>query len=75
MLLLCGLPFLLGILNLVLKSLLDDADPYENRIEWISALLMQAYFVVLYLGLAYHGILDRRQHPLVPVWIGKSCVC
>ncbi len=50
MLLLCGLPFLLGILNLVLKSLLDDADPYENRIEWISALLMQAYFIVLYLA-------------------------
>ncbi len=50
MLLLCGLPFLLGILNLVLKSILDNADPYENRIEWISALLMQAYFVVLYLA-------------------------
>jgi len=55
MLLLCGLPFLLGILNLVLKSLLDNADPYENRIEWISALLMQAYFVVLYLGWRFTG--------------------
>ncbi|MGB5257719.1 MAG: hypothetical protein WBN07_06335 [Woeseiaceae bacterium] len=50
MLWLCGLPFALGILNVVLKSVLADADPAENRIEWISALLMQAYFVVLYLA-------------------------
>lgn len=50
MLWLCGMPFALGILNLVLKSILDDADPAENRIEWISALLMQGYFVVLYLA-------------------------
>lgn len=48
MLWLCGLPFALGILNLTLKSLLDNADSAENRIEWISALLMQGYFVVLY---------------------------
>jgi hypothetical protein len=47
---LCGLPFALGILNLVLKSTLDEADLAENRIEWISALLMQGYFVVLYLA-------------------------
>ncbi len=50
MLWLCGLPFALGILNLVLKSILDDADMAENRIEWIAALFMQAYFVVLYLA-------------------------
>ena len=50
MLWLCGLPFVLGGLNLVLKALLDDADTAENRIEWISALLMQGYFVVLYLA-------------------------
>ena len=49
MLCLCGLPFALGILNLILKSVLDDADPAENSIEWISALLMQGYFIVLYL--------------------------
>lgn len=48
MLWLCSLPFALGILNLILKSVLDDADPAENRIEWIAALLMQAYFVALY---------------------------
>jgi hypothetical protein len=50
MLWLCGLPFALGILNLVLKAMLDNADFMENRIEWISAVLMQGYFVVLYLA-------------------------
>ncbi len=56
MLWLCGLPFGLGILNLVLKAVLDDADPAENRIEWISALLMQGYFVVLYLAWRHTGV-------------------
>lgn len=44
------LPFLLGILNLVLKPFLDDPDPMENRIEWIAALIMQVYFVYLWLA-------------------------
>jgi len=55
MLWLCGLPFALGILNLVLKTILQDADPMENRIEWLSALLMQGYFVVLYLAWRHTG--------------------
>lgn len=42
------LPFLLGILNFLLKGVLDDADAAENRIEWIAALGMQAWFVLLY---------------------------
>ncbi|MBT8065972.1 MAG: hypothetical protein KJO09_01930 [Gammaproteobacteria bacterium] len=46
----CGLPFALGILNLILKATLEDADPSENRIEWISALSMQAYFVLIYVA-------------------------
>lgn len=50
MLWLCALPFALGILNLFLKAILDDTDSIENRIEWISALLMQLYFVGLYLA-------------------------
>lgn len=41
-------PFLLGILNLVLKATLDDADPAENVIEWIAALMMQTYLVLTY---------------------------
>ncbi|MBU2677543.1 MAG: hypothetical protein KJP16_10690 [Gammaproteobacteria bacterium] len=31
-----------------MKSTLADADFAENQIEWIAAMLMQAYFVVLY---------------------------
>lgn len=50
MLLLCALPFAFGILNIVLKAILEDADRVENSIEWISAVLMQIYFVVLYLA-------------------------
>lgn len=43
---LAWVPFALGALNLVLKATLEDADAAENRIEWIFALLMQAYFVM-----------------------------
>lgn len=50
MLWLCGLPFALGVLNVVLKFVLENADFAENRIEWISALLIQGYFLVLYLA-------------------------
>lgn len=48
LLLFCGLPFVLGVLNVVLKIVLDDANHAENRIEWLSALLMQGYFVLLH---------------------------
>jgi hypothetical protein len=41
-------PFVLGILNLLLKALLADSDPAENMIEWIFALLMQCYFVLTF---------------------------
>ena len=37
-----------GVLNLVLKSILANADANENRIEWIVALLMQCHFILLY---------------------------
>ncbi|MGI9248611.1 MAG: hypothetical protein ACR2QI_06320, partial [Woeseiaceae bacterium] len=50
MLWLCGMPFALGVLNLVLKAVLDNPDFAENRIEWNSALLMQGYFIVLYVA-------------------------
>lgn len=48
MLSICVLVFLLGVLNLVLKSVLADADAAENRIEWIVTILMHAYFFLLY---------------------------
>ena len=50
MLCLCGLPFALGVLLSFLKGVLENPDFAENRIEWIAALFMQAYFVVLYLA-------------------------
>jgi hypothetical protein len=42
------IPFGLGILNLVLKALLDDAVAPERIIEWIFALLMHSYFLLSY---------------------------
>jgi hypothetical protein len=48
MLVLCSIPLLLGILNVILKSVLDDAGNSENRIEWIVFVVMQCYFFVLY---------------------------
>jgi hypothetical protein len=42
------IPFALGILNLVLKGIMDDADAAENIIEWVFALLMHSYFLLTY---------------------------
>lgn len=41
-------PFVLGVLNIVLKATLADPDPAENIIEWIFALLTHVYFVLTY---------------------------
>ena len=41
-------PFVLGALNLILKSTLADPDPVENVIEWIFALLMHVFFLLTY---------------------------
>ena len=46
----CVVTFCLGILNSVLKVVLEDADASENRIEWIASVLMQSYFFVLFLA-------------------------
>ena len=50
MIVLASLPVALGVLNLILKSVLDDADAVENSIEWIVSLIMQVWFVFLYLA-------------------------
>lgn len=42
--------FCLGILNSFLKIMLLDAHVSENRIEWISSVLMQIYFLVLFVA-------------------------
>lgn len=50
MLAISAVVFLLGILNLFLKSVLADPDPAENRIEWIATILLQAWFFVLFVA-------------------------
>jgi hypothetical protein len=42
------LPFALGALNLLLKSVLTDADRFENAIEWIVVLAMQTHISLTY---------------------------
>jgi hypothetical protein len=42
------IPFALGILNLVLKAVLDNAAAPERIIEWTFALLMHSYFLLSY---------------------------
>ena len=40
--------FGLGILNIIMRRILEDPDPAENIIEWLAALGMQVHFVILY---------------------------
>ncbi len=42
------IPFALGVLNVVLKAILEDAVALERIIEWIFALLMHTYFLLSY---------------------------
>jgi len=43
-----ALPFVLGLLNFVQKSVLANPDPLENGIEWVVSLLTQLWFLWLY---------------------------
>ena len=43
-------PFALGIINLVQKAIWGSLNSNENRIEWIASLLMQAWFVLLWIA-------------------------
>ena len=58
MLVLCLMPFALGILNLVQKSVLpyETADALENSIEWVASLMMQGYFVVVFFAWRRTGL-------------------
>ncbi len=49
MIFLAALPVFLGVLNIILKSVMDYTDAVENSIEWIASLSMQIWFVFLYL--------------------------
>jgi hypothetical protein len=53
-------PFALGLLNFVQKAIVENPDRTENVIEWIVSLLMQLWFVVLWLAW-------RRTHLAVDV--------
>ena len=58
-------PLLLGILNAVLKSVLDDANAEENVIEWHAALFMQVFllfsaFAWRATGFGLHGSVAGR---------------
>jgi hypothetical protein len=53
---LCLAMFALGIIDVVFKMILADADAMENRIEWIASVLMQCYFFVMYFAWRETGI-------------------
>jgi hypothetical protein len=56
MLWIIGTPFLLGVINLLQKALLEQSDKIENGIEWTAALLMQVWFVLLYVAWRKSGL-------------------
>ena len=43
-------PFGLGLFNVAQKAIMSPLNNFENRIEWISAVLMHVWFVLLYLA-------------------------
>jgi len=43
-------PFALGLINFAQKAVLGSLNSNENRIEWIASLLMQAWFVLLWIS-------------------------
>ena len=43
-------PWLLGIVNFAQKAILGSLNSNENRIEWIASLLMQIWFVLLWIA-------------------------
>jgi hypothetical protein len=42
-------PWALGVINLVQKAVFGSLNSNENRIEWIASLLMQVWFVLLWI--------------------------
>lgn len=43
-------PWALGVINLAQKAILGSLNSNENRIEWIASLLMQVWFVLLWIS-------------------------
>ncbi len=48
--------FGLGVLNVIMKNVLEEPDQTENRIEWFAGLVLQIHFVVMYLAWRATGI-------------------
>ena len=56
-----GTPFGLGLVNLAQKLVLSNPDRIENSIEWTSAILMQFWFVLLYVAWRKSGLVVAVQ--------------
>lgn len=54
-------PFALGLINWAQKLWLGNSDIFENSIEWTSALLMQVWFVLLYIAWRESGLVISVQ--------------
>jgi len=52
-------PWLLGILNFAQKAIFGSLNSNENRIEWIASLLMQVWFVMLWVAWRRSGFTLR----------------
>ena len=52
-------PWLLGILNFAQKAIYGSLNSNENRIEWIASLLMQVWFVMLWIAWRRSGFTLR----------------
>lgn len=50
MLFIMAMPFALGVYNFFQKAMFLDSGNMENRIEWIVSLLMQTWFICLWLA-------------------------
>lgn len=62
-----GTPIALGLANLAQKAVLAQPNNIENRIEWISALLMQVWFVLLYVAWRKSGLIVSVRTDLTSV--------
>ncbi|NQV87340.1 MAG: hypothetical protein HQ492_09730, partial [Woeseiaceae bacterium] len=62
-----GTPIALGLANLAQKAVLEQPNNIENRIEWISALLMQVWFVLLYVAWRKSGLIVSVRMDLTSV--------
>ncbi len=45
-----AIPWVLGLANFAQKALRADPDHMENTIEWVVSVLMQVWFLLLYVG-------------------------